>query len=426
MKNKNTTMKLPSSPPRSHTHHKLLAPVLALLFLCLIIYFTLSLIGCPPEEEILTLVEAPLPTLFQEDLDDPAPFIQALDKQIRWFQRRIEREKSDDKKKIWQFGVRQVNAPLMLKTLQTFKEVYQKNHHTPELRKNLIKLFDFYKMGGNVKNNVLFTGYYTPIIKATLKPDQKFKFPLYRLPDDLIKVNLSLFSKNLANKYITGRYDATLKQFLPYYTRDEIDWAGKLAGRGLEIAYLADYIDQFFLHIQGGGILEIPGGEMIHVNYAGKNGRRFVGTGRLLLKDGEISKDLMSMQAIRQYFQNHPEKIRHYCSQNESYVFYVRDKSGPYGSIGLIITPGRAIATDKKFFTGGAVCLISARIPIPETPAKIPLKQKAFARFVLDQDTGGAIVGNHVDLYCGAGETAALQAGSMNAMGDVYMLLLKE
>ncbi|MBN2383906.1 MltA domain-containing protein [bacterium] len=373
------------------------------------------------------MIKAAAPPLefFAEDVDDRGLMIEAIERQERWFRYKLQLDTTGEKSLTWHFAERQVGIAEMLDTLTTFKEIYSQELDSHRLRAELVRSFDFYKVGGTQKQNILFTGYYTPILQASRVKTAEYQYPLYRLPPNLIEVDLSLFSPTLAGKAIWGRFDEVRNKFLPYFSREEIDWQAKLAGTGLEIAFLKDYIDQFFLHIQGGGILELTDGTRININYAGKNGRPFVGVGKLLIQNGEIMQDQMSMHAIKEYFQGHPEKIKTYCTQNESYVFYEEAASGPYGSLGIIVTPERTIAMDKKLFPGGELCLIQARIPVPEHDLDQPPPQKICSRFVLDQDTGGAIIGKHVDLYCGAGERAAIQAGSLNSMGDVYFLLKK-
>jgi len=381
--------------------------------------------GCSPKEAHLVQTKAPDESYFKEDLADKSGLIEALERQEQWFARRQLSAAPETREMTWQFCDRRVDSAVMVLTIQEFRRIYLASTDHRELRKALVRKFDFYKVGGRQKKNILFTGYYTPIMSASRRSNEKFTFPLYRLPSDLIRVDLSLFSNSLAGKYILGRFDNSLNKFVPYYSREEIDWGGALAGAGLEIAWLNDYIDQFFLHIQGGGILELTDGQRINVNYAGKNGRGFMGVGRLLIEAGEIDQDQMSMQAIRHYFRQFPDKIRQFCTQNESYVFYEESNTGPYGSLGVLVTPERTIAMDKKLFPGGELCLVRAKIPVPDPAATGPLKQKTFSRFVLDQDTGGAIVGKHIDLYCGEGTLPAIQAGSLHSMGDVWFLVLK-
>lgn len=385
------------------------------------------LAGCPEKEYIGSVkVSPPSIELFCEDIGDRDVMLAALKGQEKWFIRQLKREEGGSSPKTWTFGRQKYGTGTMLETLRTFMGFYEETETTEVFYKKVIRTFDFYKLGGREADNVLFTGYYTPIMSASRSQTDKYRYPIYKIPDDMFKIRLNDFGRGLPDISLVVRVDETNRQVLPYYTREEIDWLHSLEGRNLEIAWLEDYIDQFFLHIQGGGILDTGEANPVYVNYAGKNGHPFIAVGRLLLEDGKIDREKMSMQAIRLYFRDHPDDIKKYCIQNKSYVFYEEASDGPYGSLNLIVTPGRSIATDKRYFPGGSVCLIAAEIPVVKEGHGPVLPKKPFSRFVLDQDTGGAIRERHIDLYCGAGEEAALQAGSMKSYGDVYMLLLKE
>jgi membrane-bound lytic murein transglycosylase A len=161
------------------------------------------------------------------------------------------------------------------------------------------------------------------------------------------------------------------------------------------------------------------------VHYAGTNGNAYRSIGRYLIKKNEILKENMSMQAIRTWLEQHPERMDEVLHQNKSVVFFQREQGGPYGSLGVDVTPLRSIATDSKLFPKGALCFAQAQLPDKQT--RLPLKAwENAAFFVLNQDTGGAIKGPaRADLFCGNGTYAEFTAGHMNTYGKLFFLVLK-
>ena len=129
-------------------------------------------------------------------------------------------------------------------------------------------------------------------------------------------------------------------ELVPYYSRSEIEELGSLAGRNLELAWVADRINLFFLHIQGSGKIRLPDGSMLQIGYSSKNGRPFQSIGRFLLDTGKITPQEISYQAIKRYLGEHPEELSEILGHNESFIFFREVKEGPVGSLGLILTPG--------------------------------------------------------------------------------------
>ena len=143
------------------------------------------------------------------------------------------------------------------------------------------------------------------------------------------------------------------RRLVPYWRRAEID-AGRLAGRGLELAWARDPVDVFFMEIQGSGTLRFPDGQEQRVGYAGANGRAYRAIGRLLIDEGHVPREAMSMQAIRAWLAAHPEERQRVLQHNESYVFFRPLAGPPEGSLGRPLTPGRSIATDARLFPPGS------------------------------------------------------------------------
>lgn len=243
-----------------------------------------------------------------------------------------------------------------------------------------------------------FTGYYEPVIEGRRQRIEPFLYPLYRRPADLRE---------------------------PYYSRREIDGEGVLAGRGLELVWLADPVERFFLQIQGSGVIRLEDGSQIRVGFAGSNGYPYTSIGRVLADAGWLRAEEASAPAIQRILREHPDQIASILFMNERYVFFREVDDGPIGSTGVKLTSGRSIATDPSRYPPGVLAYIRTRLPIVQAgfvaPAARPIR-----RFVLDQDSGSAIRGaGRIDLFFGTGAQAGLEAGTMAAPGELYLLIPK-
>ncbi|MBU2260509.1 MAG: murein transglycosylase A [Proteobacteria bacterium] len=288
----------------------------------------------------------------------------------------------------------------------------------------IAETFDVYQSTGlDGKNNVLYTGYFEPILEGSLKKTARFRYPLYRAPGDAVRVNLGKFGEKYANEQLVGRVKNG--ELIPYYKRGEIEDMGSLAGRDLEIAWVDDRTNLFFLHIQGSGKIRLPNGELLQIGYAMKNGHPYRSVGRHLLETGRIQPQNGSHRAIKKYLREHPEELSGILNHNESYVFFRVVEQGPVGSIGEILTPGRSIATDAAVFPRGALAFMRARRPVFDKEGNVTA-WIPFTRFVVSQDAGGAIKGaGRVDLFCGTGDEAEMLAGSLAERGALYFLVKK-
>lgn len=263
---------------------------------------------------------------------------------------------------------------------------------------------------------VLFTGYYQPVIDASLTPSEEFRFPIYGVPPDLV-------AQDQDGERKFGRIENEV--LVPYYSRREIDQLGALRGRNLEIAWVKDPIDLFFLHIQGSGLLRLRDGREISVGYAAQSGLPYRSIGRLLIDNGKVAREEMSMQRLRRYLTENPTEQEEVFAYNESYVFFRVLEGAPVGSLGVPITAGRSIATDSRLFPRGALALVQTDIPVFGALGELA-GWRPVTRFVLNQDTGGAIRGRQrADYYFGTGDEAGALAGYMNRQGRMYFLVLK-
>jgi len=350
-----------------------------------------------------------------DDLD-PESLIRAID-QSRTYLRRLPPDSG------FRYGPDVYTAAHLSASLEKFASLLQILGPGPDLKKALARDFVLYQsVGEHGRGEVLFTGYYEPELRGSLIRQDPFIWPLYARPDDLIDVNLGDFSSELAGVQIRGRLEG--RRLLPYYTRREIDREKALTGQGLELAWVDDPVALFFLHIQGSGRLRLPDGQLANIGYAASNGRPYRSLGRRMIEMGLLDREGMSMPAIKDWLAAHPDRTPELLDYNESYVFFRFLENGPLGNISVPLTPGRSVALDHRLFPKGALAWIESRKPLIES-GRIS-KWLDFSRFVLVQDTGGAIKGpGRLDLFWGHGQEAETAAGRMKETGRVFFPVLK-
>jgi len=264
----------------------------------------------------------------------------------------------------------------------------------------------------------LLTGYYEPWLEASLTPDDRYQYPLYSVPDDLKMSNLNKFHYRWKGQTLVYRMGEDGIE--PYHDREAIDGKGVLDGKGHEVAWAKDPVDVFFLQIQGSGRLALPDGSVKHILYGGKNGHKYVSLGRLLIERGHIPKEEMSMQSIRAFLNANPDTARDLMFENPSYVFFNLSDEGPYGSISSILTPRVSAAVDRTMIPLGSVLALKTALMDYEKG-----EADSFLSLVLAQDTGGAIKGTRMDLFCGSGLEAENLAGHLQEQSEVFMLVSK-
>ncbi|KZD12816.1 murein transglycosylase A [Oceanibaculum pacificum] len=276
--------------------------------------------------------------------------------------------------------------------------------------------FQPYRAANNGNPDGLFTGYYEAELNGSLTRTSRYSVPLHRRPDDLVMVDLGQFRDELKGQRIAGRViDGNLK---PYEDRAQIV-GGALDSKRLEILWVDDPVDAFFLQIQGSGRVQLPDGKVVRVGYAGQNGHPYVAIGRELIAKGELSRENVSMQSIRAWLAANPGRADEIMNSNPSYVFF-RELSGegPVGAQGVALTPLRSLAVDRRFVPLGTPVWLDAEHPDAGAPR---LRQ-----LVIAQDVGGAIRGPvRGDLFWGHGDQAADRAGRMKSGGSYYLLLPK-
>ena len=325
---------------------------------------------------------------------------------------------------IFRYGPDGFTCRQVRESCEAFLQLLSKGLDRNQLSREIRKAFRIYRVAGPLEDGrILFTGYYEPEYEGRLVPDEIYRYPLYRLPDDLVRIDLSPFSDRFKGESIVARVEG--KKVLPYYSRYEIESEMALEGKGLEMAWLKDPLDVAFLHIQGSGRLRLSDGENILVHYEASNGRPYQSIGRYMIEKGLLGREEMSMQAIRRYLTQNTEIRDKVLNQNPSYVFFRQVENGPLGSLGVLLTPGRSVALDAKIFPKGALGFISCRKPVVSDQGDI-IGWTPFSRFVLNQDSGGAIKGpGRADLFWGSGSYAELAAGHLQHEGDLYLLIKK-
>lgn len=254
--------------------------------------------------------------------------------------------------------------------------------------------FKLYRsQGEDGQGNVQFTGYFIPRLEVAARPDERFRFPLYRAPKGLPR---------------------------PWPTREEIDKKGALAGRGLELAWADDLLEVYFLQVQGSGRLRFQDGREIWAAYDCGNGHPYKSLGRLLVERGSIPADRISLRAIREWMRAHPEDLV-LLDQNPSYVFFKEMAKTPTGAAGVPLIPGASVAADPAIMPAGTVLL--AEVPVLDPHGRLIGHEW---RLLFAHDIGGAIKGpGHLDLFFGLGPAAGDRAGDLHHYGRVWLVLAR-
>jgi membrane-bound lytic murein transglycosylase A len=270
----------------------------------------------------------------------------------------------------------------------------------------------------------LFTGYYEVELDGARQPGAAFDTPLYRRPADLVTVDLGAFRADWKGESIVGQVaDGRL---VPYPDRAAID-GGALAGQGVELIWVADPVDAFFLQIQGSGRVRLADGGTMRVGFAASNGRPFRGIARDLIDMGVLPKDDASMQAVRDWLRANPAQAAELMQKNPRFIFFREIEGpdaladGPIGAQGVPLTPMRSLAVDISFLPLGAPLWLDTT-----WPSGAALEGQPLRRLMIAQDTGGAIKGPvRGDFFWGTGEAALARAGGMKQTGRYYLLLPK-
>jgi membrane-bound lytic murein transglycosylase A len=269
-----------------------------------------------------------------------------------------------------------------------------------------------------------FTAYYRPEVRASLVPTDEFREPLLARPDDLVTLPPGRSSPSLNGlSSARRRTDGALE---PYPTRAQID-GGTLGKRARAVAYVADAIEAFMIHVQGSARLLLDDKRSLDLTYAGRNGQPYTSIGNILIERGDIKLEDMSLDRLKTWVRANGQDLgqagRALLHANRSFVFFSatpadEDAVGPIGAAGLPLTPRRSIAIDRSVWPYGLPFFVDANVPWDQS------EPTPMQRLVVGQDTGTAIVGPaRADLYFGDGAEAGRLAGSVRHYGRMFVLL---
>ncbi len=266
----------------------------------------------------------------------------------------------------------------------------------------------------------LITGYYLPVIKGSLNADRNYRYPLYRPPADLVRIDLGpdLLSPTMG-RLLEGRV-------IPYPDRAAINADDDSSGRrllaGKEIVWLADPIERFFLQIQGSGRIELADGTNLAVSYAANNGQPYHSIGWELIHRGEMTASEVNLYSLKKWLRDHPQQRQEILNSNPRYIFFNTQKVdrtwSPTGAFGLPLTAGRSLAIDPAMVSLGSLLWLDTSLPYKP--------ERRYQHLMLAQDQGAAIKGRlRADLFWGQGKAAERLAAMMKQTGQLYMLVPK-
>jgi membrane-bound lytic murein transglycosylase A len=288
-------------------------------------------------------------------------------------------------------------------SLRDFLRVLDEASGPDDFNRIIRDRFDVYiSVGCDDRGTVLFTGYYTPIFNGSPVRTERFRYPIYKLPQG--------FQKDVEGNPAGG----------PWMTRREIESSQVLAGQ--ELVWLSDPFETYVVTVQGSGQIRMPDGKIFEIGYAGNNGHDYVPIGRILVEDGKIPRGQLSLDAMLRYFNEHPEDVQTYCWQNPRYVFFKPAPGGPFGCLNEKVTTMHSIATDKDIFPRACLAFFDAEIPREDGSSSRP-----YRGFACDQDRGAAIrAAGRSDIFMGVGDQSGRRAGFTYTEGKLYYIFVKE
>jgi membrane-bound lytic murein transglycosylase A len=395
------------------------ASILGILFVVLLLAPGCALPPKPPPEIKKSALIRVSPSAYPEFMDDITfdGLAHSLTQSISYLKR-------ISPKKTFRFENDVYDAVHMTRSLEIFLKYLKERPSNQDLNRFVKNHYLVYRSTGNKEHGeMLFTGYYEPLLQGYREKTGEYRHPIYSRPKDLLTIDLSSFSSRFKGERIIGKYEG--QKVVPYDDRKNIDQDASFDTRSVPLAWVKDPVDLFFLHIQGSGKVFLENGDMINVHYHTTNGRPYRSIGRLLIEKGKIPKAQVSMQSIRAYLHDHPDEMEEILHYNPSYVFFKIEKEGPLGVLGVKLSPGRSIALDTRLFPLAGLAFIQSKKPLIDGSGMIH-EWIDMNRFVLNQDTGGAIKGaGRADLFWGSGKNAEIAAGHMKHRGKLYFLVLK-
>ena len=305
------------------------------------------------------------------------------------------------------YPVEGVTHGRVLRSLRRFRQLVVSARSAKELQATVAREFELYSsVGRDGKGEVYFTGYFEPIYRASRTRTEEYRYPLYRLPADREQ----------------------WKE--PYPTREQLEGKNgegtESAIKGAELVWLRDRLEAFLVHIQGSARLKMTDGSVTSVGYAGHNGYPYVSVGGEIAKDGKLPRQGMTLPVMTRWFRQNPGEIDNYLPRNHRFIFFRETNGAPaHGNLNVPVTADRSIATDRSLMPAGAIALANTSLPYVNSAGRIEYHR--VNRFVLDQDTGSAMIGpGRADYFMGTGPQAGARAGVTGSRGRLYYLLLRE
>ncbi|MEK7771742.1 MAG: murein transglycosylase A [Pseudomonadota bacterium] len=344
------------------------------------------------------------------------PLTKSIHKQTQWSA--LTGWTDDDLSPAWQAFVKSCivlsKQPLWKETCRIAASLQKPNNTA--LRNFFETRFTPYQIiNTNNSEEGLITGYYEPLLKGSRQPSSRYRYPVYAAPDELLTIDLGAAYPELKDLRLRGRLNG--RKVVPYYSRAEIMNNPKILN-GYELLWVEDEVELFFLHVQGSGRIVFENGEVMKIGFADQNGHPYNSIGKLLVQRGELALEKASMQGIKQWGQQNPDKLAELLQQNARYVFFRElpsDLSGPIGAMGIPLTAGRSIAIDPLSIPQGAPVFLATTWPNTNKPLN---------RLMVAQDVGGAIKGGiRADFFWGFGHEAGNQAGKMKQSGKMWVLM---
>ena len=297
-------------------------------------------------------------------------------------------------------GTRFTTADL-LSTARLFREGVAEHFGADSFDRFVERRFRTVRIGPPAGDG-LVTGYFCPALRASPERTDAFRHPLFRPPPEC----------------------SAREPSCP--TRREID-EGALDGRGLEIAWVDDYLDLYWLQVQGSGFLTYPDGGRRTAHYAGNNDRSYRSIGSELMSDGRLAASRATLQGIDRFLRDHPALAREYLWRNPRYIFFSIDDQPVRGAGEIPLTPMRSVAADPAFLPLGAVCHLRYESPAPASDGSTRNNSAPRGHFVMVQDRGAAIRGRgRIDLFIGFGHAAREVAGRLGSPGETVLFLIRQ
>ncbi len=397
-------------------------------FIALILLGLLFSVGCAglkkgPGEALPSLVQvAPGEEGYPDFIDDMdfQGLEEALIQSLAYYSRMPE-------SRTFAFGEDRYSLRTMVRSAVALLYAIQEDPSPETLSRFIRKNYHVYRSSGqDGEGSVLFTGYYEAELFGHTERTDRYRYPVLTRPDDLVTIDISKFPgvKVQGKRHLIGRV-TTSRKVVPYYARNEVGDGSALLDRTEPLAWVDNAVDLFFLEIQGSGVINMDDGSEMRVHYQTKNGHPYRSIGRYLIRKGELTKEEVSMQSIRRWLEENPDRRQEVFNYNPSMVFFKEEAKGPIGCYNVPVTSQRSIATQKRIFPACGVAFITTEKPSEITDGEVTA-WKPFGRFVMNQDTGGAIKGpGRVDLFTGHGGEAEMTAGHMKQPGSLYFLVLK-